>query len=94
MIDMTQSQTIYGGTFDPVHYSHLKLVETLVNQIDLSKVIIMPSSAPPHRPQPEAISAQHMHVLKLTIADKPLFTFDECELQRDTPSWITDTLQA
>ncbi len=48
MVDMTQLQAIYGGTFDPVHYGHLKLVEILANQIGLSKVIIMPNNVPPH----------------------------------------------
>ncbi|VEB06482.1 nicotinic acid mononucleotide adenylyltransferase [Klebsiella pneumoniae] len=85
MVDMTQLQAIYGGTFDPVHYGHLKPVEILANQIGLSKVIIMPNNVPPHRPQPEATSAQRMHMLKLAIADKPLFTLDERELRRDTP---------
>ncbi len=85
MVDMTQLQAIYGGTFDPVHYGHLKPVEILANQIGLSKVIIMPNNVPPHRPQPEATSAQRVHMLKLAIADKPLFTLDERELQRDTP---------
>lgn len=86
MVDMTQLQAIYGGTFDPVHYGHLKPVEILANQIGLSKVIIMPNNVPPHRPQPEATSAQRVHMLKLAIADKPLFTLDERELRRDTPS--------
>ncbi len=86
MVDMTHLQAIYGGTFDPVHYGHLKPVEILANQIGLSKVIIMPNNVPPHRPQPEATSAQRVHMLKLAIADKPLFTLDERELQRDTPS--------
>ncbi|WP_179208264.1 adenylyltransferase/cytidyltransferase family protein, partial [Klebsiella pneumoniae] len=44
MVDMTQLQAIYGGTFDPVHYGHLKPVEILANQIGLSKVIIMPNN--------------------------------------------------
>lgn len=85
MVDMTQLQAIYGGTFDPVHYGHLKPVEIPANQIGLSKVIIMPNNVPPHRPQPEATSAQRVHMLKLAIADKPLFTLDERELRRDTP---------
>ncbi len=45
----------------------------------------MPNNVPPHRPQPEATSAQRVHMLKLAIADKPLFTLDERELRRDTP---------
>lgn len=44
----------------------------------------MPNNVPPHRPQPEATSAQRVHMLKLAIADKPLFTLDERELRRDT----------
>ncbi len=91
MVDMTQLQAIYGGTFDPVHYGHLKPVEIPANQIGLSKVIIMPNNVPPHRPQPEATSAQRVHMLKLAIADKPLFTLDERELRRDT---LTDGANA
>ncbi|WP_225317899.1 nicotinate-nucleotide adenylyltransferase [Klebsiella aerogenes] len=93
MVDMTQLQAMYGGTFDPVHYGHLKPVEILANQIGLSRVIIVPNNVPPHRPQPEATSAQRVHMLELAIADKPLFVLDERELQRDTPSWTAQTLQ-
>ncbi len=68
---MTQLQAMYGGTFDPVHYGHLKPVEVLANQIGLGKVIIVPNNVPPHRPQPEATSAQRKQMLELAIADKP-----------------------
>lgn len=90
---MTQLQALFGGTFDPVHYGHLKPVEILANQIGLSRVIIMPNNVPPHRPQPEATSAQRKHMLELAIADKPLFSLDERELQRDTPSYTAHTLR-
>lgn len=86
MVDMTQLQAMYGGTFDPVHYGHLKPVEVLANQIGLGKVIIVPNNVPPHRPQPEATSAQRKQMLALAIADKPLFVLDERELRRQTPS--------
>ncbi|ELH1433313.1 MULTISPECIES: nicotinate-nucleotide adenylyltransferase [Raoultella] len=93
MVDMTQLQAMYGGTFDPVHYGHLKPVEVLANQIGLSKVIIVPNNVPPHRPQPEATSAQRKQMLALAIADKPLFVLDERELRRQTPSWSAQTLE-
>lgn len=91
---MTALKAMYGGTFDPVHYGHLKPVEILANLIGLSRVIIMPNNVPPHRPQPEATSAQRKAMLELAIADKPLFELDERELQRDTPSYTSETLKA
>lgn len=94
MADMKSLQALFGGTFDPVHYGHLKPVETLANLIGLSRVIVMPNNVPPHRPQPEATSAQRKTMLELAIADKPLFILDERELQHDTPSYTAQTLKA
>lgn len=93
MVDMTQLQAMYGGTFDPVHYGHLKPVEILANLIGLNKVTIVPNNVPPHRPQPEATSDQRRHMLALAIVDKPLFILDDRELKRDTPSYSAQTLR-
>ncbi|QBX85893.1 nicotinate-nucleotide adenylyltransferase [Enterobacter roggenkampii] len=93
MDSMHSLQALYGGTFDPVHYGHLKPVEILANLIGLQRVTIMPNNVPPHRPQPEATSEQRKEMLALAIADKPLFRLDERELRRDTPSWTSQTLQ-
>lgn len=90
---MHSLQALYGGTFDPVHYGHLKPVEILANLIGLQRVTIMPNNVPPHRPQPEATSEQRKEMLALAIADKLLFRLDERELRRDTPSWTSQTLQ-
>lgn len=84
-VDMKSLQALFGGTFDPVHYGHLKPVETLANLIGLTRVTIIPNNVPPHRPQPEANSMQRKHMLELAIADKPLFTLDERELKRNAP---------
>lgn len=94
MVDMNQLQALFGGTFDPIHYGHLKPVEALANQIGLSRVIIMPNNVPPHRPQPEATSVQRKAMVELAISDKPLFTLDERELRRESPSYTALTLQA
>lgn len=93
MVDMKSLQALFGGTFDPVHYGHLKPVEILANLIGLSRVIIMPNNVPPHRAQPEASSAQRKQMLELAIADKPLFIPDERELKRDTASYTAQTLK-
>ena len=90
---MHSLQALFGGTFDPIHYGHLKPVEILANQIGLLLVTIMPNNVPPHRPQPEASAAQRKMMLELAIADKPLFQLDERELRRDSPSYTAQTLQ-
>lgn len=91
---MKSLQALFGGTFDPVHYGHLKPVETLANLIGLTRVTIIPNNVPPHRPQPEANSVQRKHMLELAIADKPLFTLDERELKRNAPSYTAQTLKS
>ncbi len=85
MGDMKSLQALFGGTFDPVHYGHLKPVETLANLIGLSRVIIMPNNVPPHRPQPEASSAQRKYMLELAIADKPLLRWVNASYSETRP---------
>lgn len=83
---------LFGGTFDPIHLGHLAVVEALAQQIALERVIIMPNNVPPHRPQPEASSAQRKAMVELAIAGNPLFGLDDRELRRDTPSYTAATL--
>ncbi|MHA6733151.1 nucleotidyl transferase family protein, partial [Escherichia coli] len=81
------------GPFDPVHYGHLKPVETLATMIGLTRVTIIHNNVPPHRPQPEATSAQSKHMLYVAIDVQPLFTLDESELKRTAPSYTAQTLK-
>lgn len=83
---------LYGGTFDPVHYGHLRPVEALAHQVNLRQVTFLPNNVPPHRPQPEATPAQRIAMLKLAINGNPLFNLDLREMARSTPSWTIDTL--
>ncbi|WP_264385657.1 nicotinate-nucleotide adenylyltransferase [Siccibacter colletis] len=83
---------LFGGTFDPIHCGHLRVVEALAQQVKLARITIMPNNVPPHRPQPMASSIQRKEMVALAIADNPLFALDERELQRTTPSYTADTL--
>lgn len=84
---------LYGGTFDPIHYGHLKPVEALAKQVALQQVTIMPNNVPPHRAQPLANSEQRKTMVELAIAGNPLFKLDDRELQRETPSYTVETLE-
>lgn len=87
-------QALFGGTFDPIHYGHLRPVEVLAKQVGLQKVILLPNHVPPHRPQPEASPSQRLEMVRLAIQDNPLFTIDTRELERDSLSYTIETLTA
>lgn len=85
-------QALFGGTFDPVHFGHLRPVEMLATQLGLQQITLLPNNVPPHRPQPEASSEQRVKMLSLAIADRPLFNVDCREMARQTPSYTIETL--
>ncbi|WJY13938.1 nicotinate-nucleotide adenylyltransferase [Pectobacteriaceae bacterium CE90] len=83
----------FGGTFDPIHYGHLRPVTALATQVGLQRITLLPNNVPPHREQPEASALQRKQMVELAIKDNPLFNVDARELQRETPSYTIDTLE-
>jgi nicotinate-nucleotide adenylyltransferase len=83
---------ILGGRFDPIHYGHLRLAQEAGETLQLEQVRLIPSGTPPHRGPPEASAAQRLAMLRLAIADNPLFAVDECEVHRKGPAYTVDTL--
>jgi len=89
---MTAPIGILGGTFDPVHYGHLRLAQELGEQLQLTEVRVIPGGTPPHRSTP-AVAAEHRaQMVKLATSGNPLFVFDDRELKRTGPSYTVDTL--
>ena len=61
---MSRLICLFGGTFDPVHYGHLKPLEELQQTLVADAVHILPASVPPHRPAPQASSQQRVEMLE------------------------------
>jgi len=84
---------IFGGTFDPVHYGHLRLAEEMLELANLRQIRFIPTGTPPHRNAPQ-VSAQHRSAMvQLAIADQPAFMLDDREVRRTTPCYTVDTLR-
>lgn len=84
---------ILGGTFDPVHYGHLRLAEEARISLGLAQVIWIPAGQPPHRSAPR-VSAQHrLAMVRLAIAGNPAFAVDEGEALSEAPSYTVTTLE-
>ena len=85
---------IFGGTFDPVHYGHLRPALEIQQALGLDEVRLVPSLVPPHRPQPHATAQQRLAKLKAAIAGDPAFKVDTREFHREGPSYTLDTLKS
>ena len=83
---------ILGGTFDPVHFGHLRLAQEVADTLALHRVRFMPGGTPPHRGIPHASAAERLAMVKLAITGNPLFTLDDRETWRSGLSYTFDTL--
>jgi len=83
---------ILGGTFDPIHYAHLRLAEELADALDLAQVRLVPASVPPHRASPQVSAAHRADMVRLACGDNTRFVLDDRECRRAGPSYTVDTL--
>ncbi len=83
---------ILGGTFNPIHYGHLRMAQELVDALNFSEVRFIPSANPPHKAIPDVSAAHRAEMVRLAISDNPMFTLDTRELERAGASYTIDTL--
>lgn len=85
---------IFGGTFDPIHFGHLRLAEEMAEGLGLSQVRFTPAGQPPHRGAPRTAATHRLEMVRRAIAGNPHFEVDAREVQRPNPSYTVDTLTA
>ncbi len=85
---------IFGGTFDPIHYGHIKPALSVKQALNLSQLRFIPNRVPPHRDSPWLSCEQRLALLKTALQDYPDIIIDERELNRDGPSYMVDTLKS
>lgn len=85
---------VFGGTFDPIHFGHLRCAWEIAEQLALREVRMLPARVPPHREPPVASADQRRRLLELALAGQTLLRLDTRELERDGPSYMVDTLSS
>lgn len=83
---------ILGGTFNPIHYGHLRIAQETAEKFALSQVKFLPAAKPPLKTEPDVTARQRAEMVQLAIGSNPLFSLDSRELERDGPSYTIDTL--
>jgi nicotinate-nucleotide adenylyltransferase len=84
---------LYGGTFDPVHFGHLRLATELAEAFRLERVLFVPAGLPYHRGRgAHATTEQRLTMVKLAIQRDARFDVDDRELRREGETYTYDTL--
>lgn len=84
---------IFGGSFDPVHFGHLRLAEEAREQAKLDQVMFIPTQVSPFKVGRTQISGElRLEMLRLATQDNPAFLVSDTEIQRPGPSYTVDTL--
>jgi nicotinate-nucleotide adenylyltransferase len=84
---------VLGGTFDPIHFGHLRPALELHERLRLTEMRFIPCHVPPHRVAPDTPPHHRLAMLGLAIAGVAGFRVDSRELDRPGPSYTVDTLR-
>ena len=83
---------VMGGTFDPVHFGHLRLAQEAAEILGLERVRWVPAGRPWHRIQPRAPAKHRLQMVKLAIRKNRLFELDDAEIRQGSPGYTVETL--
>ena len=85
---------ILGGTFDPIHIGHLRLAEEMLEELNLSKVILMPGAQPPHKDGPlVAPFNDRLEMAKIGAECSDYLEVSDIEGHREGPSYSIETIR-
>ena len=85
---------LFGGTFDPIHWGHLRSAEEAREAFKLDRVLFIPTGNPPHKKrQPISAPRDRAGMVRRAIAGHDQFEVSEVELERSGKSYTIDTLR-
>jgi nicotinate-nucleotide adenylyltransferase len=83
-----------GGTFDPVHFGHLRAAEEVYRAFKLDRIILIPSAHPPHKDESRTVNALvRYEMLTLATVFTPYFTLSALEIERPGKSYSVETVE-
>jgi len=83
---------VFGGTFDPIHFGHLRPALDMLQGLPFDEIRFVPLGTAVHRTQPVATAAQRLAMVRAAVAGQPGFVADPCELRRAGSSYSYATL--
>lgn len=84
---------VFGGTFNPIHKSHLYLIRQYISRLPLEKLFVIPTYIPPHKQTDSLVDAHHrLEMCRLAVEDIPQAYVCDYEVERNHVSYTYETL--
>jgi nicotinate-nucleotide adenylyltransferase len=85
---------LFGGTFNPIHLGHLRSAQEVLEAFHLQRLLLIPSSLPPHK-QPDLLASatDRLAMIRLATLAHTGFSVSDVETKRKGPSYTIDTVQ-
>jgi len=83
---------LFGGTFNPIHWGHIRTASELKQVLDIEQMVLVPSGFPPHRDAPSVDPPTRLAMVEAAVKNQPGLSVDSRELRREGPSYTVDTL--
>jgi nicotinate-nucleotide adenylyltransferase len=85
---------LFGGTFNPIHYGHLRSAEEVCENLSLDRLLLIPAARPPHKQSESIIPfSARLEMTRLAVSENPRFDVSEIEGQRSGKSYSIETIR-
>jgi nicotinate-nucleotide adenylyltransferase len=85
---------LFGGTFDPVHYGHLRPLESARQELKLDQLLLLPNPRPPHKQHLEIAPYEHRkRMLEIALSEFPDFEIADYEEEAVGTAYTSDTVR-
>ncbi len=84
---------VFGGTFNPIHYGHLRAAEEVREKLGFEKILFVPSGKPPLKTKDIAAAAHRFEMTRLAVLDNTFFEISDIETRRTGKSYTVKTIE-
>jgi nicotinate-nucleotide adenylyltransferase len=90
----TKRLGLFGGTFNPIHYGHLRTAEEVVEALELTRLWFIPAALPPHKTGKQIPSFEtRLEMTRLAVGRHPRIKVSDIEGRRPGKSYSVETLR-
>ncbi len=85
---------LFGGSFNPIHHGHLVVARHVAEQLDVARILLIPSATPPHKQDRKlAETAHRLALCRLAVAGDEHFAVSDWEARQAGPNYTLHTVQ-